>query len=206
MKIKTLILGLVMTAALATATAASACHGGSQNDARANASFNASFTRGMEHGLKLGFFAHMGRVAKLSGTGTSFGGTNASANGSVVGGNDHTGGHFVLGLNTDWAAAQTKNWTDDDGDADDGPVTISCAPSTATVTLSNGTTATSTLTGKACSLTRNGTTTYGFAGMSSDHSTKAFIRESGTTVSGVVFSGLEVHNGLFLGLHFGHKR
>ncbi|HVS85597.1 MAG TPA: hypothetical protein VHD91_08190 [Gaiellaceae bacterium] len=211
---RTLIVGLVATAALATATAASACHGrGHQNgrehsvrhsirlsirhSARVNARFVA-FKRGVEHGVRFGFFGGHVSWAKLSGTGSDFNGTNPSATGSIVAGNDHPNGHFTVGLNTTWSSAVTKSWTDDDGDADDGTVTVSCAPSTATLTLSNGSTNTYTLTGKACSVTRNGTTKYGFAGVSSD-GVKAFLREKGTAVTGVVFTGATVENGVFAG-------
>jgi hypothetical protein len=202
---KTLILGLVATAALATATAASACHGGKHDGRRADARTNASFVafkNGTEHGLKLGFFARRGgSYSKLSGTGTDFNGTNPSATGSIVAGN-HNGGHFTLGLNTVWSSAQTKTWTDNDGDRDDGTYTVSCAPSTATLTLSNGSTSTYTLAGKTCSVTKDGVTKYGFGGASSD-GTKAFFKEDGSTVTGVVFSGLAVNNGLFI--RFGRK-
>ena len=202
MKMKTIIVGLVATAALATATAASACHGGRHNarfhSTRTNSSF-VSFRHDRDHhGVRHGFFAFDGSFAKLSGTGTDFGGTNPSANGSIVGGNDHNGGHFTVGLNTTWTSATTKTWTDNDGDADDGTVTLSCAPSTATLTLSDGSTNTYTLTGKVCSLTRNGVTEYGFAGGNSD-GVKAFLRESGTTVKGIAFTGSSMHNGFFFG-------
>lgn len=213
MKIKTLIVGLVATAALATATAASACHGGHHNgrsngvrhharfhSLRANTTFVA-FKKGVEHGVSLGSGSRS--WAKLSGTGTDFNGTNPSANGSIVGGNDHSGGHFTVGLNTTWSAAQTKTWTDNDGDADDGAYTVSCAPSTAMLTLSNGSTNTYSLSGKTCSVTHNGVTKYGFAGMSSD-GVKAFLKESGSTVKGIVFTSMGVHNGVFFGMHCDH--
>ncbi len=63
------------------------------------------------------------------------------------------------------------------------------APSTATLTLSNGTTTTSSVTGKTCTKTRNGATTKaGLFGYSST-GVHAFPKEDGTTVNGLVFSG-----------------
>jgi hypothetical protein len=137
---------------------------------------------------------HHGMFAKLSGTGTAFSGGTATATGSIVAGNDHPNGHFSVSISTNWSAARTHTFTDNDGDSDDGTITVSCAPSTATLTLSNGTTTTSSLTGKTCTKTRNGTLTVaGFFGFSSN-GVRAFLKEDGTTVKGLVFSGFRFHH------------
>jgi len=144
---------------------------------------------------------HHGTFAALSGTGTAFAGATATATGSVVAGNDHPNGHFSASISTNWSAAQTHTFTDNDGDSDDGTITVSCAPSTATLTLSNGTTINSSLTGKTCTKTRNGATTKaGFFGFSST-GVRAFLKEDGTTVKGLVVSGGELHFGF--SFHFG---
>ena len=143
---------------------------------------------------------HVGAIAgleKLSGTGTSFASTSATASGSLVQSSDHPNGHFSATLSTTWSAAQSKTFTDDDGDADDGTITVSCAPSTASITLSNGTSSTASYTGKTCSWTRNGTTKYAFFGAASN-GTRAFLKEEGSTVFGAVFSAdADMHLGLF---------
>jgi hypothetical protein len=145
---------------------------------------------------------HNGRFATLSGTGTAFSGGTATATGSVVAGNDHPNGHFSASISTNWSAAQTHTFTDNDGDSDDGAITVSCAPSTATLTLSNGTTTNSSLTGKTCTKTRNGSTTKaGFFGFSST-GVPAFLKEDGTTVKGLVFSGGTAHEDFHLGFSF----
>jgi hypothetical protein len=137
-------------------------------------------------------------LAKVSGTGSSLGGTSAAATGSIVAGNDHPNGHFSASFSTTWSSAQSKTFTDNDGDNDDGTITVSCAPSTATLTLTNGTTSTATLTGKTCSMTRNGTTKYRFAAASTD-GVHAFLREDGTSVKGLVASGLKTGGSFHLG-------
>ena len=158
-----------------------------------------------------------GMFAKVSGTGTSFGGTSSTASGSIVAGNDHLNGHFSVGLSTTWSSATTKTFTDSDGDSDDGTVTISCASATASLTLSNGSTSTSSLTGKTCSKNVNGTTTYTFVGSDSSNSVQTFLKEDASNnVTGVVLSGGHqggqdddaqgqegLHLGLSLGAHVG---
>jgi len=140
---------------------------------------------GDHHGVRFGV-----TFAKLSGTGSSFGGTTAPASGSIVAGNDHPNGHFSVSLSTTWSSATTKTWTDSDGDADDGTYAVSCAPATASLTLSNGSTSTSSLTGKTCSLTVNGTVKgYGFFGGDSTHAVHAFLKQdSSGKVTGTVIT------------------
>jgi hypothetical protein len=65
-------------------------------------------------------------------------------------------------------------------------MTFSCAPSTASITL--GTAAASSYTGRTCSWAHNGTTKYVFTGKASD-GTRALLGEDGTTVKGAVFKG-----------------
>ena len=70
-------------------------------------------------------------------------------------------------------------------------MTVSCGPSTASITLS-GQSAVS-YAGKTCSWTRDGTTKYAFFGRSST-GTRAFLKERATTVLGAVFSGFGDHH------------
>jgi hypothetical protein len=156
--------------------------------------------------------------AKVTGTGTSFGGGTATASGSSVGNNNQTG-TWSASLSTTWSSATPKTWTHDDGDndGDDGTFTVSCAPATASLTLTNGSTTTSSLTGKTCSWTANGTTTYAFIGTDSTHSVRAFLKEdSSGNVTGAVVTrtndgdndngrqgnGGGLHLGLFMSAHF----
>jgi hypothetical protein len=182
---KKLLLPLVAAAALAVPASAFAW-GGAHGDDRDH------------HGTFAGMFA------KLSGTGTSFAASSATATGSIVVGNDHSNGHFSASL-ANTGAATTKPFTDKDGDSDDGTVTITCAPSSATITLSNASTSSATYAGKTCSITRNGTTKAGFFGRASNGAA-AVLKESGTTVLGAVFSGHEfgLHLGVFAGFHSGN--
>ena len=129
----------------------------------------------------------------LSGTGTSFGNTSASI----------TGTSFTGTLATTWSSATTKS--NDDNDSDDNGSTstnsVSCAPSTASITL--GTAAADTFTGKTCSWTRDGTTKYGFFGTDSNGA-RAFLKEDGTTVTGAIVTGSEgLHVGFTAGEHNG---
>jgi hypothetical protein len=118
------------------------------------------------HGVGVGVgFGFMGGT-KLSGTGTSFGVTSASL----------TGTNFTGTLATTWSSATSKTFMG---------TTLSCAPATASLTV--GTAAAVSYTGKTCSLTRNGTTKYGFLGKASNGS-GAVLGESGTTVEGAVFT------------------
>ena len=172
---KKLLIPLVAACALAGPTAVLACDG-SHHHSGVRAAFFAS-----RSGDRGGDFS--GHFAKLSGTGSSFGDATSTATGSIVGGNDHANGHFSISLSTNWSQAQSKTFTEQDGDT----VTFSCAPATASSTLSNGSTSTANLTGKTCSKTENGTTKYGFFGRS-DGKTHLFLKEDGTAVKGFEFS------------------
>jgi hypothetical protein len=105
-------------------------------------------------------------ITKLSGTGTSFGGTSASV----------TGSNFSVTLSTTWSSASAKTFMN---------TTFSCAPATALLTV--GGTSTS-FTGKTCSLARNDATRYVFTGKASD-APRLVLGENGTTVEGAVFKG-----------------
>jgi hypothetical protein len=190
-----LILPLAAAAALALPASALAWGGGdhhSRHHSDANARFSLDVHTASPAGLE-----------KLSGTGTSFASTSATATGSLVKSTDHPNGHFSATLATTWSSAQSKTFTDNDGDNDDGTVTVSCAPATASVTLSNGTSSTASYTGKTCSTTRNGSTKYAFFGAASN-GTRAFLSEQGSTVSGAVFAGhVALHMGVFAAGHMG---
>lgn len=173
---KKLLLPLVVAFALAGPTAVLACDG-SHHHSGVRAAF---FT--LRSGDRGGDFN--GLFAKLSGTGSSFGDASSTATGSIVAGNDHQNGHFNVSISTNWSQAQSKTFTEQDGDT----VTINCAPATASSTLSNGSTSTANLSGKTCSKTENGQTKYGFFGRSSDGKTHLFLKEDGTAVKGFEFS------------------
>ena len=121
-------------------------------------------------------------LAAVSGTGTSFASGTATASGDVVRGTTFASGHFSLSLSTTWSSAKTFTRTHDDK-----TLSVSCAPATASLTLTAGsTTKTLSLTGRTCSLTFDGTARYGFMGRDSTSHAGAFLREKGTTVRGLV--------------------
>src|SRR5690242_14840922 len=100
---------------------------------------------GWKHGHHHGnaFFAHMHHhstlFAKLSGTGTTFSGSSATASGSISKGSLLSTGTFNATLTTNWSAATNKTF-------DKGA--LSCAPSTASLSVASGTdTVASSLTG-----------------------------------------------------------
>jgi hypothetical protein len=177
-----LILPLAAAAALALPASALAWSGGDHH------SRYAGFAR-------LG--VHTGNVAGLevlSGTGTSFAGDTATATGSLTKSADHPNGHFSASLATTWASATTKSFAGG---------TFKCAPATASVTLSNGTSATTSYTGKTCSTTRNGTTKYVFAGTASN-GLHAFLGEDGSTVKGAITAmAMPMHFGVLGAAHTG---
>ena len=124
------------------------------------------------------FRHHHRALAVLSGTGSSFGDASATSSGSVVAGK-LKGGSYDASLATDWSAAKTRTF---------GDVTVSCAPSTGTLKLTNGTTTkNASLKGKTCSWTKSGETKYGFAGRDQSTQIAAVLGEKGTTVRGLAF-------------------
>jgi hypothetical protein len=144
---------------------------------------------------------HHALFAKLSGTGTSFAGSSATAGGSIA--SDKLGtGTFNASIATNWASAQTR--TGDKG-------TLACAPATATLTLTGASTANTTtanLTGKTCKWTPAGATAPAgsmFFGKDASVSAtgavanlqgtveKAFLmQKSDGTVRGAVFAGFDM--------------
>jgi hypothetical protein len=150
-----------------------------------------------------GWHHHHAALAKLTGTGTSFGGATATASGVAKG--DALGtGTFSATLSTNWSAATTK--TSDHG-------TLSCAPSTATLSLVGATAAntlsSSALTGKTCAWTKSGGTTVrmffgkgtvaaaGTLASLNGLSGKAFLlQKADGTVTGGAFAGKRTDEGL----------
>jgi hypothetical protein len=169
-----LFLALLATAALAVPSAAFAHHG-----------------HGWSH--------HHATLAKLTGTGSSFGGATASASGTIVGRSDKLAtGTFSVSLTNDLSKVTTK--TSDRG-------TLSCAPATASLTLvdaaSSANTATAALTGKTCSWTKTGSadtiraffgrgTTTGagtLAGLTGETAKAFLVQKADGSVKGAVFAG-----------------
>lgn len=140
-----------------------------------------AFAWGGGHDSNGDFHSGLADIAKLSGTGTSFGGSSATASG--------TG--FTASLSTTWSSATSKTFFGK---------TLSCAPSTASITV-NG--KADSYTGRTCSWTHDGTTKYGFISKASDGH-RAFLGEDGTTVRGAVFPGAEtMHMDAFTGMKSG---
>jgi hypothetical protein len=165
---KRLLLLLFATAALAVPAAASAHHGWSH---------------------------HHAFLAKLSGTGTSFAGSTATASGSIVRSEKLGNGTFAASIASDWTKATSR--TSDRG-------TVSCAPATATLTLTGANTADTThatLAGKTCKWTpTSGAAVNAFFGRGAVTGTGALASISGTekaflvqkadgSVNGAVFAG-----------------
>jgi hypothetical protein len=101
-----------------------------------------------------GTWHHRAVLAKLTGTGTSFGGASANASGTLVGRSDKlASGTFSVSLANDLAHATTK--TSDRG-------TLTCEPATASLTLTDSVSAANkvaaTLAGKTCTWTKTGST------------------------------------------------
>lgn len=194
-----LFVAVLAAAALAAPAAAFAHDGQGHTFGEAHVRANLASLR---LGVRLGWWMHGTQFAKLSGTGTSFGSDSATASGTVVGGNlASSGTAFSATLATTWSSAQSKTWVDNDGDNDDGTVTVSCAPATASVTI--GSSSAETLTGKTCSWTRNGTTLYGFGGVASNGD-RIGLKEDGTSVEGAAISG--GGGGVHPFFRFGHRR
>jgi hypothetical protein len=149
---KKLVLSVLATAALATPASAWAHHGWHHH--------------------------HHHALAKLSGTGTSFGAATATASGTIVGGSLKSG-TFAATVTTDWAKAVNRSF-------DRG--SLSCAPATATLTLNAATTTSSSLTGKTCTWTpATGSVVRAFFGKST--TLKAILmQKSDGTVKGAAFA------------------
>jgi hypothetical protein len=141
---------------------------------------------------------HHGMLAKLSGTGTSFGGATATATGSVVGANALSTGTFNASLSTNWSAATTK--TLEHG-------TLSCAPATATLSVVGATstnTLSSSLTGKTCAWTKSdGSTVRAFFGKGTVTAAGTLATLNGKTGKAFLFQKADgtVKGGVFAGMH-----
>jgi len=138
---------------------------------------------------------HHSVLARVSGTGSTFGAATASASGSIARSDKLGTGTFSVSLSTDWTKAMSHA-------GDRG--TVSCAPSTATLTLTGLTTTnivTSSLTGRACTWTpKTGNAVSAFFGRGTatgagalatltGKTAKAFlVRKADGTVKGAVFA------------------
>jgi len=126
---------------------------------------------------------HHSLFARLSGTGTL-----ANANGTMLSGKLGTG-TFHAAVTVTRAATTHTGFHG----------TLSCAPASATVTLTGTSTVTSTLTGKQCTFTPVGTTTAAgslFAGRNTTTNMKALVlAKANGTVRGVVATGFHRHGG-----------
>jgi hypothetical protein len=150
---------------------------------------------------------HHSVLAKVSGTGSTFGAATASASGSIARSDKLGTGTFSVSLSTDWTKAMSH--TGDRG-------TVSCAPSTATLTLTGATTTnivTSSLTGKACTWTpKTGNAVSAFFGRGTatgagalatltGKTARAFlVRKADGTVKGAVFAGSRGEHSLLFSL------
>jgi hypothetical protein len=135
-------------------------------------------------------------LASVSGTGASFANPSAAVSGSIARSEKLGTGTFAATVTTDWTKATTRTGMHG---------TLSCAPSTATLTLTGVTasnTLSSTLTGKACKWTpTGGTTTSAFFGRGTATGAGALASLTGKTekawliqradgsVKGAVFAG-----------------
>jgi len=150
---------------------------------------------------------HHSVLARVSGTGSTFGAATASASGSIARSDKLGTGTFSVSLSTDWTKAMSHA-------GDRG--TVSCAPSTATLTLTGATTTnivTSSLTGRACTWTpKTGNAVSAFFGRGTatgagalatltGKTAKAFlVRKADGTVKGAVFAGSRGERSLLFSL------
>ena len=150
---------------------------------------------------------HHSVLARVSGTGSTFGAATASASGSFARSDKLGAGTFSVSLSTDWTKAMSHA-------GDRG--TVSCAPSTATLTLTGLTTTnivTSSLTGRACTWTpKTGNAVSAFFGRGTatgagalatltGKTAKAFlVRKADGTVKGAVFAGSRGERSLLFSL------
>lgn len=153
-----------------------------------------------------GWHAHRVLFARLTGTGTDFTAATAATASGTISSARLGNGTFAATISTSWASART--WTGDRG-------TLSCAPATATLTLTGATASNTTvanLTGRTCRWTPSGSTTVGGAMfMGKDGSVtgtgsaaaltgspeKAFLWERSGAVKGAVFAAASVVTPMF---------
>ena len=146
-----------------------------------------------------GWWHHHAGLAMLTGTGTSFGGATATASGTLVSRSDKLAtGTFSLSLTSDLSKVTTKTF---------GRGTLTCAPATASLTLTDGAsaanTATGALAGNTCSWTKTGSTDtvrsfFGrgkatgagtLAGLTGKTAKAFIVQKADGTVKGAVFAG-----------------
>jgi hypothetical protein len=145
-----------------------------------------------------GHHHHHGSLAKLSGTGTTFGGATATATGTVAGAGALSTGTFSATLSTNWSAATTR--TSEHG-------TLSCAPATATLSVvgaAAANTLSSSLTGKTCAWTKSdGSTVRAFFGNGTATAAGALAALNGKTGKAFLFQKADgtVKGGVFAGRH-----
>lgn len=178
---KKILITIIATAALAAPTAALA-HDGWHH------------SRHHGHGL----------YAKLTGTGTSFSGTTASASGTIAKGTLLGSGTFSASLTTTWSSATTKTF-------DKG--TLACAPASATLNVAGttGNSVSSSLTGKTCSFTKtDGTVIRAFFGkgtadgagtlaaLDGKRAKLWLLQKADGSVKGAVWAGAAMPNVLFV--------
>jgi hypothetical protein len=125
-----------------------------------------------------------GLYAKLTGTGTSFAGTSATASGTIAKGTLLDSGTFSASLATTWSSATAKTF-------DRG--TLSCAPATASLNVAG--TLASNLTGRTCAFTKtDGTVVRAFFGRGTADAagTRAklwLMQKADGSVQGAVWTG-----------------
>lgn len=143
---------------------------------------------------------HGAQLAKLAGTGTSFGGAAATASGTVTGVDALATGTFAATLTTNWSASETKTF-------DKGA--LSCAPATATLVVTGATTTntvSSSLTGKTCAFTKtDGTIVRAFFGKGTATGAGALATLNGANGKAFLFQKADgtVTGSLFAGRHEG---
>jgi len=164
---------------------------------------NANKVQHANMGHHFGWMHQHSALAALTGTGTSFGSATATATGTVKGADALATGTFAATVNTNWAASTTKTF-------DKGA--LSCAPATATLTLTGSTTSntlSSSLTGQTCAFTKtDGTIVRTFFGKGTStgagalasltgNTGKAFLfQKADGTVTGAAFAGMHDVRGL----------
>jgi hypothetical protein len=139
-----------------------------------------------------------GMLAKLTGTGSSFGGATAAVSGTVAGADALSTGTFRVSVSTNWSSATSK--TSDHG-------TLSCAPATATLSAAGATstnTLSSPLTGKTCAWTKSdGSTVRAFFGSGTVTAAGTLAALNGTTGKAFLMQKADgsVKGGVFAGSH-----
>lgn len=189
----------VCAAAIALAIPA----GAFAHDGNGDKGHDANSAQHFNKGHHFGWSHHHSALGALTGTGTSFGSATATASGTVKGVDPASASTFAATVNTNWAASTTKTF-------DKGA--LSCAPATATLTLTGSTTSntlSSALTGQTCAWTKTDGTivrTFFGKGTSTGAGTlasltgdtgKAFLfQKDDGTVSGAAFAGKHDGEGL----------